>query len=482
MLFVSSKHALGCIESMKEQIWRRFAAVFLFVFLVFSTGANAAPIDKSDLNGDGTVDHRDFDLFIARNFEAGWQDSTACAFYESSVLNPAYFRRVASDNVKYYGQLLDYVAATNGCTTAQAPKSDKSDLNDDGVVDLADLAKFSTKYLDISWEHVDWCVFYGTTLAGGDFEGRSTKYYLKHFTQLLIFINDHFGCGDPDPPPVDLAVENAPRFLTRIADAIGTQGRYYVSDPRVGSIYIYDELMMLEGEIKSLNKPLGVAVDSLDRLLVGNDGRDNIEAYDSATGELLAIFGEGLVKMPTAITVDGAGNIYVTDSRSDHVRVFDSAYNPIRVIGKSGKGDDTLTFPMDTEIIDDEIFVADQGNYRVQVFDLDGNWLRSITFGGVEGQNCNWFTGECEIPGIPPFTKVQALSRDSLGRLHVLDNFAAAVMIFESGNGAYVTAYGGYGNGSGSLRVPMDLAISSADMAIVTAGDGDRIEVFTVPH
>lgn len=461
--------------------WKAMRCRWISLLLVvWVASAQAAAIERSDLNGDGAVDTQDIELFSSRYLGQDWLTVDWCAFYESSISNPKYFRQITSDKVEHFQLLLNLIAATYECTVI-VPSGDKSDLDGDDDVDLADLAKFSVKYLDMPWENVDWCVFYGTTVAGGYYDGRSTKYYLKHFTQLLAFINTHFGCGEPEPPSNNLAVENAPKFLTRIADAASTQGQIYISDPRVGSLYIYDELMALKGEIKGLNKPLGVAVDSLGRVLVGNDGRDNIEAYDPVTGELLAVFGEGLVKMPTAITIDGAGNIYVTDSRSDNVRVFNSAYNPIRVIGRSGKADDTLTFPMDAEIIDGEIFVADQGNYRVQVFDLEGSWLRSITFDGVEGQNCNWFTGVCEIPGIPPFTKVQALSRDSLGRLHVLDNFAAAVMIFNSGDGAYVTAYGGYGLNAGLLRVPMDVAVSSSDMAIVTAGDGSRVEVFAVP-
>jgi hypothetical protein len=217
------------------------------------------------------------------------------------------------------------------------------------------------------------------------------------------------------------------------------------------------------------------------RILVGNNGRDNIEVYDPASGELLAVFGDGLVKMPTAITLDGAGNIYVTDSRSDRVQVFDSAYNPVRTIGHGGNGDDTLTFPVDVEIINQEIFVADQGGYRVQVFDINGNWQRSITFDGTDGENCNWFTGVCEIPGMPPFTKVQALSKDSLGRLHVLDNFAASVMIFDpAGNDQFLGSYGGYGDSTGLLRVPMDVKVLATDMAVVTSGDGDRIELFAI--
>lgn len=239
----------------------------------------SAPVDRSDLNGDGAVDTQDLEIFADRYLAPGGGDVEWCVFLESVSSNNQYFRSVVSDNVNRYLLLLNVAADTYDCNFAVS-NSDKSDLNGDGMVDLADLAKFSVKYLDMPWENVDWCMFYGTTVAGGYYDGRSTKYYLKHFTQLLAFINTHFGCGEPEPPSDNLAVENAPKFLTRIADAASTQGRIYISDPRVGSLYIYDELMALKGEIKGLNKPLGVAVDSLGRVLVGNDGRDNIEAYE----------------------------------------------------------------------------------------------------------------------------------------------------------------------------------------------------------
>ena len=227
----------------------------------------------------------------------------------------------------------------------------------------------------------------------------------------------------------------------------------------VGSVFVYDEFLTLKAEVKGLGKPLGVAIDLQGNLLVGNNGRNNVEVYDTSTGVMLTFFGQDVVSMPTAITLDSAGNIYVTDSQQHRVFIFDSTYNGAM-----------------------EVFVADQGNNRVQVFDLDGNWLRSLTFGGVEGQNCSWFTGVCEIPGMPPFTKVQALASDSFGRLHVLDNFAAAVHIFDPADGTYVESRGGYGSTAGLLRVPMDVVVSTSDMAIVTAGDGDRIEIYSVPQ
>jgi hypothetical protein len=44
-----------------------------------------------------------------------------------------------------------------------------------------------------------------------------------------------------------------------------------------------------------------------------------------------------------------------------------------------------------------------------------------------------------------------------------------------------VNSYGSYGTDAGLLRVPMDVLVSTTDMAMVTAGDGDRIEMFTTP-
>ena len=455
------------------------------LFLAWAVLAFAGNVDKSDLNDDGVVDDLDLAIFAGLYFEEDPETIDWCAFYESSMVNPKYFRDIVSDQPSNYTHLLDYIALTYQCNVVEVT-DDKSDLDGDGDVDFDDLVIFSTNYLEKPWDLVDWCVFHGSVVSGADYEGKSTRYYQQHFTLLLEFINDHFGCNTPQPPPGNLVLENSPRFLARIADAIAINGNYYVSDPRVGSVFIYNELMALEGELKGLNKPLGVAVDSQGRILVGNDGRNNIEVFDSVTGETLAVFGTGIVQMPTAITIDSGGFIYVTDSKLNHVQVFDSTFNPVRTIGRAGAGEDTLTFPMDTAIIDvngvPEVFVADQGGYRVQVFDLNGNWLRSITFAGTDGQNCNWFTGVCEIPGMPPFTKVQALASDSLGRLHVLDSFAASAMIFDPVDGTFVNAYGGYGDTAGLLRLPMDLSVSSADMAIVTAGDGSRVEIFNVPQ
>ncbi|MDH5633531.1 MAG: hypothetical protein OEZ10_11120 [Gammaproteobacteria bacterium] len=475
-------------ESMQDVARQGIVAILLFVVLAWTPFVEAASFDRSDLNNDKLVDFLDLEIFSNRYLEQDWQTVDWCRFYESSVQNEKYFRQNVSATTGRFSRLFRLIVGSYNCQFVP-PSVDKSDLNADGIVDLADLTIFSTNYLQIYWESVDWCLFYANTIAESKFNGRPTRYFLQHFRVLLSFINDRSFCAGGEAPGNALLLESTPRYLARITAATDMSGDYYITDPRVGSLFIYGADLKPKAEIKGLDKPLGVAVDRRGYILVGNDGRDNIEVYNPANGELLAVFGEGLVKMPSAITVDMLGNIYVTDSLRNHIRVFDIAYNPVGIIGKSGEGQGELKFPVDAKILTmsdgianrEEIFVADQGNKRVQVYDLEGNWLRSITFAGTKGQRCSWFTGKCEIPGAPAFARLQSLDTDSFGRLHVLDNFRAAVIVFDVATGGFLNFYGEYGSGAGTLRVPMDVLISQMGTAIITTGDGNRVEVLTIP-
>ncbi len=84
-----------------------------------------------------------------------------------------------------------------------------------------------------------------------------------------------------------------------------------------------------------LGQVTGLAVDSLDRLLVfhragaGFDNEDPIEAatilvFDTQTGELLDRFGEGLFVVPHGLAVDANDHIWATDARSDVVTELSS--------------------------------------------------------------------------------------------------------------------------------------------------------------
>ncbi len=75
---------------------------------------------------------------------------------------------------------------------------------------------------------------------------------------------------------------------------------------------------------------------------------------------------------------------------------------------------------------------------------------------------------------------LQALDIDSVGRLHVLDRFNGAVIVFDAITMANLGAYGSYGTEPGQLKLPTDVLSTQPGEAIVTTGDGDRIETFYV--
>lgn len=367
-----------------------------------------------------------------------------------------------------------------------------SDMNNDRSVDIDDLVMFGARYMQNHWTQIDWCAFYDATVLGLDFDSfakkikenknkskaKPTVYYKKHFKLLLTFIHGFYTCDDDTQPDPDLLdIENEPRLLLRATIASDGSGDIYITDPKVGSMFIYDSELTLKGELKDLDKPLGVAVDSQGYVLIGNDGRDNLEAFDPANGNLIAIFGEGLIMMPNSITVGPDGHIYVTDSLSHSVKVFDANYTHVRSIGSPGQADNELSFPTDTQVIMQtvdgalvqEVFVADQGNKRIQIFDTEGNPLGQIS------------QGRCGMMGCRPpvLANLHSLDVDSQGRLHALDNFSASVSMFDPVSGAYLGVYGSYGEGAGFLAVPYGLVISETDQSIVTSGDGHRIEVYT---
>ena len=97
-----------------------------------------------------------------------------------------------------------------------------------------------------------------------------------------------------------------------------------------------------------------------------------------------------------------------------------------------------------------------------------------------EGVRCGWFNPDPRC--LPPeFKKLQALSVDAQGRVHALDLFSAKVYVLDPADGNVFATYGEGGTGPGLLKLPMDVIVSSNGQAIVTAGDGARIEVLETP-
>jgi streptogramin lyase len=110
---------------------------------------------------------------------------------------------------------------------------------------------------------------------------------------------------------------------------------------------------------------------------------------------------DGLFRQPTDVAWDSAGNIYITDGYiNSRVAKYDKNGDWVKSWGEKGTAPGQFRIPH-AVVIDrnDNIYVGDRTNRRVQVFNTDGKFLRVFTIDvpptpGTKAVNGNTPTGE----------------------------------------------------------------------------------------
>lgn len=82
------------------------------------------------------------------------------------------------------------------------------------------------------------------------------------------------------------------------------------------------------------------------------------------------------------LAVDDEENIYVSDTRACHIRVFDKNRNSVRTIGREGEGPGELMYPSEIQISSQEQIVVTAQQF-LHFFSLQGEFLRRINTGSV---------------------------------------------------------------------------------------------------
>src|SRR5207253_200390 len=96
----------------------------------------------------------------------------------------------------------------------------------------------------------------------------------------------------------------------------------------------------------------------------------------------------GDFNIPYGVAVDSNQNLYVVDTGNQRIQVFDATGNFKFRFGNSGAGNGQFNFPRGVAVGSSQnIYVADAGNHRIQVFDSAGNFkFKFGSFGSGNGQ------------------------------------------------------------------------------------------------
>jgi DNA-binding beta-propeller fold protein YncE len=274
--------------------------------------------------------------------------------------------------------------------------------------------------------------------------------------------------------------------LTHAAARIGYLA---VSQPASHNVAIYDVgadhvafAMTIGGQGRNANQfdsPSGVAIDALRRLLFvsdTNNHRIQIFRLADADAPVSATFaksigrqgtGLGELDRPTALSLDGKGNLYVLDQGNARVQVFSVDLQPTRTFGSAEQLRDPLAIA--ATVSGDAVFVADAGLRRVQVYGADGS-LREPLGKARSG------AGQPGAAGTFFYPADVAISND--GTVLVTDCGDHVVQRFDP-RGSVLSPWGSFGVASGALNQPRALTIDERDRVFVVDFSGRRAQVFT---
>ena len=219
------------------------------------------------------------------------------------------------------------------------------------------------------------------------------------------------------------------------------KGRGQLSGPRGVLVLEDDSILVADGDNHRIQKlspqgdfdtewttnlqlkfPTGISIHPLNhQLYITDSDNDQVQVLDGSLNYRHAtVFGgrgsgNGQLHSPWDISFDSVGNCYVADSENGRVQVFTIDGHYLRQFGEKGEGKGKIGDCTSIAIDSDIVYIADSGNNRVSIFTVDGDFLTSF---GRQGSR----------PG--GFNKPYGICIDDNGLVYVSDQYNSRIQVF----------------------------------------------------
>ncbi|SFB14477.1 6-bladed beta-propeller protein [Poseidonocella pacifica] len=214
------------------------------------------------------------------------------------------------------------------------------------------------------------------------------------------------------------------------------------------------------------------AFDAAGNILVTDAAHAYVQVFDKTTGVFKARFGgkgfeDGSLTKPEGISIADDGRIFIADYDTGEVKVYDAGYEWLSTFSEYGSEAGQNFKSEFTDIRDGKYYMPEAGNHRVNVFDLDGNFLYMFGDGGnIEPDAAE---GLLNNPESAKF--------NSEGTLYVADLKNDRVQVYDA-DGNFIFGFGSTGSGDGELVSPAGIGFDADDNVYVSEIGNDRVSVF----
>lgn len=261
------------------------------------------------------------------------------------------------------------------------------------------------------------------------------------------------------------------KFLREIGK--GVYGLGYAHGARFDK---YDNLWVVDKGTMSVMRfnPAGYVTLNLGRKEEGPDQH----RYPAGRGGAPPVAVDGYFNGPTDIAWDSSDNMYISDGyQNSRIARIDKHGNWIKSWGTRGRDPGQFVLPHNIQIDrQNNVYVADRGNNRIQVFDSDGNFLRMIVLNAPYDKTRHPTLGN--LPANPPDNTspwALCITNTPTQYLYAIDEQPGRLYRLTL-DGKIVGMLGESGHEKGQFNWPHALACPSENVVIVADMNNWRVQ------
>jgi len=262
-------------------------------------------------------------------------------------------------------------------------------------------------------------------------------------------------------PPISAGIRSPARV------AVTPEGNILISEPGQGRVDVVDAFGRVTEVHGGLGSPLALAVDAAGRVYISDQKQGSVSVYD-AQWNLVYKLGQGDREfgLPGDLalgSLNGTQIIYVCDSRTNQVKAYQEGRLAFS-FGSYGTNAAQFDFPCGVHVSGGgELFVLDQSNDRVEVFDLQGKYLRQFTLAYYDTSGASAPRRSGRALGI---------TGDPNNRIYVADGFQGHIKIF-SAAGTFLGMIAG--STAAPFRTPAGMVVDRNNRLLVALANSGAV-------